>query len=128
MPEWGWRGPLNGAPSWSKRSRNTNGFRISPKSDGLINRVTGPCVRPRVRRTIARAKRGGGDLTGAWIIEVSSEIAQELEPSPDTGGQDTLARALFKAAGHPSRSWIHPTAGASRPPHPPPPSPPLAVP
>src|SRR5258707_179497 len=56
MPEWGWRGPLKGAPSWSKRSRNTNGFRISPKSDGLIKRVAGPCFRPRVRRTIARAK------------------------------------------------------------------------
>src|SRR6266850_5310007 len=55
MPEWGCRVPLKGAPSWSKISRNTNGFRISPKSDGLIKRVTGPCVRPRVRWTIARA-------------------------------------------------------------------------
>jgi len=27
-------------------------FRISPTSDGLIKRVAGPCVRPRVRRTI----------------------------------------------------------------------------
>src|SRR5712675_3783048 len=65
MPEWGWRGPLKGAPSWSKRSRNTNGFRISPRSDGLIKRVTGPCVRPRVRCTIGRARRGGDDL--AWV-------------------------------------------------------------
>jgi len=39
IPEWGWRGPLKGAPSWSKRSRNTNGFRIWPRSDGLIKRV-----------------------------------------------------------------------------------------
>src|ERR1700674_806329 len=103
IPEWGWRGPLKGAPSWSKRSRNTNGFRISPKSDGLINRVTGPCVRPRVRRTIARASRGGADLAGARAIE----------PSPRTGGQDALARAVFKAAVHHSRSSISALAGAS---------------
>src|SRR5882672_58852 len=73
MPEWGWRAPLKGAPSWSNRSRNTNGFRISPKSDGLIKRVTGPCVRPRVRCTIARAKRGSGDLARARVIGISSK-------------------------------------------------------
>src|SRR4030088_1941098 len=79
IPEWGWRGPLKGAPSWSKRSRNTKGFRISPKSDGLINRVAGPGVRPRVRRTIARAKLGGGDLAGARAMGFLLEIAWVLE-------------------------------------------------
>src|ERR1700730_9373501 len=40
-----------------------------PKSDGLIKRVAGPCVRPRVVRcTIARALLGGGDLTGSRAI------------------------------------------------------------
>src|SRR3984893_17041723 len=98
MPEWGWRGPLKGAPSWSKRSRNTNGFRISPKSDGLIKRVAGPSVRPRVVRcTIARALLGGGDLAGSKSIGVPLKIAWELEPSPRSGGQDALARAVFKA-------------------------------
>src|ERR1700686_3144075 len=112
IPEWGWRGPLKGAPSWSKRSRNTNGFRISPKSDGLINRVTGPCVWPRVRCTIARAKRGGGDLAGARAIGVPLKIAWELESSSRSGGQDALARAAFKAAVHHSRSSISAPAGA----------------
>src|SRR4029077_20435556 len=68
MPECGWSGPLNGGPSWSKRSRNTNGFKISPKSDGLINRVRGPWVWPRVRRAIARLKRGNVDLAGLAAI------------------------------------------------------------
>jgi len=85
---------LKGAPSWSKRSRNTNGFRISPKSDGLIKRVTGPCVRPRVRCTIARALLGGGDLVGSRAIGVPLKIAWELGPSPRSGGQDALARAV----------------------------------
>src|ERR1700720_4863328 len=102
----GWRPPLKGAPTWSKRSRNTNGFRISPKSDGLIKRVAGPCVRPRVRCTIARALLGGGDLAGSRAIGVPLKIAWELEPSPRGGGQDALARAVFKAAVHHSRSSI----------------------
>src|SRR6202048_5352765 len=100
MPEWGWRGPLKGAPSWSKRSRNTNGFRISPRSDGLIKRVTGPCVRPRVRCSTARAKRGGGDFDWARVIGVPLKIAWELEPLPRSGGQDAPARAVFKGGVH----------------------------
>jgi hypothetical protein len=63
----GLAGPLNGGPSWSKRSRNTKGFKSSPKSDGLIYRVTGPYVRPRVRRAIA-CKRGNIDLAGLAAI------------------------------------------------------------
>src|SRR5258707_3638260 len=98
MPEWGWRGPLKGAPSWSKRSRNTNGFRISPKSDGLIKRVTGPCVRPRVRCTIVRAQRGGGALAKARVIGFPLKTARKLEPSPCGDGQDALTRAAVKAA------------------------------
>src|ERR1700681_2577934 len=100
MPEWGCRGPLKGAPSWSKRSRNTNGFRISPKSDGLIKRVTGPCVRPRVRCTIARARFGVSDLARARVIGVPLKTVWELEPSRRSGGHDALARAIFKAAVH----------------------------
>src|SRR5258708_38374810 len=111
IPEWGCRGPLKGAPSWSKRSRNTNGFRSSPKSDGLIKRVIGPCVRPRVRCTIARAKRGGGDLARARVIRFLLKIAWELEPSPRSGAQDALARPVFKAAVHHSRSSIIAPAG-----------------
>src|SRR6266446_10071610 len=112
MPEWGWRGPLNGGPSWSKRSRNTNGFRISPKSDGLINRVTGPCVRPRVRRRIVRAVRGGGDLANARVIGISSEKSAGINLRRAVIGQDRLARAVFRAAVHHSRSWIIAPAGA----------------
>src|SRR6267154_527110 len=86
IPEWGWRGPLKGAPSWSKRSRNTNGFRISPRSDGLIRRVTGPCVRPRVRCTIARAKRGGDDLD--WV-----RVVIGVPPSGGRSGAGRLERS-----------------------------------
>src|SRR5712672_929505 len=75
MPEWGWRGPLKGAPSWSKRSRNTNGFRISPKSDGLIKRVTGPFVRPRVWCMIARTSRRGGEIDWTRVIGVPLRIS-----------------------------------------------------
>src|SRR6185436_13536095 len=51
----------------SKWSRNTNGFMISPRSDGLASRVMGPPTSPRVRWMICR--------TGVWIccaIMVSS--------------------------------------------------------
>jgi 2-polyprenyl-6-methoxyphenol hydroxylase-like FAD-dependent oxidoreductase len=36
-------------PSKSKRSRNTKGLTSSPRSEGLISRVIGPCVPPGVR-------------------------------------------------------------------------------
>ena len=52
-----------------------NGFRISPKSDGLIKRVMGPFVRPRVRCMIARASRRGVDLDWTTVIEVPPKIA-----------------------------------------------------
>src|ERR1700722_10965641 len=71
IPEWGWRAPLNGGPSWSKRSRNTNGFRISPKSDALIKRVTGPCLRPRTRFATARATLRDGDFVRVRVIGFS---------------------------------------------------------
>jgi hypothetical protein len=72
----GMQGTVEGrAPSWSKRSRKTNGFRISPKSDGLIKRVMGPFVRPRVRCMIARASRRGVDLDWTSVIEVPLKIA-----------------------------------------------------
>src|SRR5260221_10081205 len=109
MPEWGWRGPLNGAPSWSKRSRNTNGFRIFPKSDGLIRRVTGPCVRPRVRCTTARDLLRGGDLDLAGLRVIGAlwkKIAWEFERATRSSGQAAPPRAVFKAAGHHSRSSI----------------------
>src|SRR5882724_3117331 len=112
MPEWGWSGPLKGAPSWSKRSRNTNGFRISPKSDGLIKRVTGPLVRPRVRCAIARATRGDDDWAGLKVIGFLSTRARESEAfAVQWAGQDALARAVFKAAVHHSRSSIGLPAG-----------------
>jgi hypothetical protein len=40
---------------------------------GLIKRVAGPCVRPWVRCTIARALLGGGHLAGSRAIGGSSE-------------------------------------------------------
>ena len=52
------------------------GFRVSPKSDGLIKRVAGPCVRPR-GRTIPRPRRGGIDFAGATITVVPLKIARE---------------------------------------------------
>jgi hypothetical protein len=61
---------------------------------------------PRVRCTIARALLGGGDLVGSRAIGVPLKIAWELGPSPRSGGQDALARAVFKAAVHHSRSSI----------------------
>src|SRR6266853_4471063 len=100
MPEWGWSGPSKGAPSWSKRSRNTNGFKISPTSDGLIKRVTGPCVRPRVRCTIARAKRGGDDLIWARVIGVPLKKSVGIRAVATQWGQDAPTRAVFKAAVH----------------------------
>jgi len=48
-------------PSNSNRSRKTNGFISSPRSDGLTRRVTGPLVCPRVRWTILRV------ASRAWI-------------------------------------------------------------
>src|SRR5882757_3434687 len=55
MPEWGCRPkPLIGFPPLSNRSRKTKGFSTSPKSPGLIRRVMGPCVWPRLRWTIFR--------------------------------------------------------------------------
>src|ERR1700704_2928105 len=44
---------------------------------GLIKRVARPCVRPRVRCTIARALLGGGDLAGSRSIGVPLKIAWE---------------------------------------------------
>src|SRR5207245_6911450 len=46
--------PSKGTPLLSKRSRKTNGFRSCPKSDGLISRVMGPWLSPRVRAAISR--------------------------------------------------------------------------
>src|SRR6202521_2743641 len=97
IPECGWRPPLEGAPSWSKRSRNTNGFRISPKSDGLIKRVARPCVRPRVRCAIARALLGGGDTPKA-----SAARATRISPSACCMPQSPVgARATGMATSSP---------------------------
>lgn len=46
--------PRRSLKSTSHRSRNTNGLSWSLKFDGLINLVTGPWVRPRVRATKRR--------------------------------------------------------------------------
>src|SRR5260221_3635769 len=55
MPEWGCRPkPPIGLPPLSNRSRKTKGFSTSPRSPGLIRRVIGPCVWPRLRWTICR--------------------------------------------------------------------------
>jgi hypothetical protein len=50
---------------------------------------------------------------GSRAIGVPLKIAWELEPSPRSGGQDAMARAVFKAAVHHSRSSISAPAGAS---------------
>ena len=64
MPEWGCSAPLNGAPSWSKRSRNTNGFRIPPKSDGPkrfneIKRMVGGISQRMLTFTLRGLERDG---------------------------------------------------------------------
>jgi hypothetical protein len=61
-------------------------FRISPKSDRLIKRVAGPCARPRVRWTIARALLVGDDFAGRRAIGGPLKVGWELEPVPRTGG------------------------------------------
>src|SRR5258708_5744378 len=107
MPEWGCNGPLNGGPSWSKRSRNTKGFRISPKSDGLIKRVIGPCVRPRVRRRIARVRRGGRDLASATDIVAPSKVAWELALSLQTAGSGSPRTGHVQSRGPPQQIVDH---------------------
>ena len=86
------------------------GLQELPRSDGLINRVTGPFVRPRVRRAIVR-KRGNVDRAGLAAIglPVSGSGIRALV----TAVQAAWARALFKAAVHHSRSSMNVWAGAS---------------
>ena len=43
-------------------------LRISPKSEGLIKRVMGPCAEPRVRWRIGRAKLDVCDFVEAMVI------------------------------------------------------------
>ena len=48
-------------------SRNTKGFRVSPRSDGLISRVMGPPPWPRVRFTMRRCV-GGAFIASGLVI------------------------------------------------------------
>src|SRR6478672_2715494 len=98
MPECGWSPkPLNGTPLLSKRSRKTNGFRTCPKSDGLIRRVIGPWLWPRVRRAIRR--------WGLRAIDAERVIGNspDFRRSGRDGGRqevaDRLAGALDAAGG-----------------------------
>ena len=88
-----------------ERSRNANGVSISPRPDGLINRVIGPCVRPQVRRSIARAGLGVRDLAEARVMGPFEKRGNRAVAA-QVAGQDALARAAFKAAVHHSRSSI----------------------
>ena len=62
---------------------------------GLIKRVAGPCVRPWVRCTIARALLGGGHLAGSRAIGGSSENSVGIRATADrrsSSRQAPLAR------------------------------------
>ncbi len=47
-------------------------LRISPKSEGLIKRVMGPCAEPRVRCRIGRAKLDVCDFVEGRSLELRS--------------------------------------------------------
>src|SRR5260370_29319370 len=98
MPEWGCRPkPPIGFPPLSKRSRKTKGFSTSPRSPGLISRVIGPCVWPRLRWTIGRtasveatASAGMGSSWLGCATETGrtpgAEARIEAEPAGAEGG------------------------------------------
>src|SRR5712691_3787609 len=87
MPECGWSPkPLKGTPLLSKRSRKTNGFRSCPKSDGLIRRVMGPWLSPRVRAAISRR--------GLRVIDAERVIRGILS---GRGGRQEVANRLAGA-------------------------------
>src|SRR5260221_7770495 len=102
MPEWGCRPkPLIGLPPLSNRSRKTKGFSTSPRSPGLIRRVIGPCVWPRLRWTICRTVRvavladttASAGMGSSWLgygtktaKTPGAEARIEAEPAGAEGG------------------------------------------
>jgi DNA-binding transcriptional LysR family regulator len=62
----------------STRSRKTKGFSTWPRSPGLISRVIGPCVVPRVRWVMARADPGRHHVDAGQALTSGSQAPSGL--------------------------------------------------
>src|SRR2546427_12794967 len=87
---------------------------ISPTSDGLTSRVMGPWEWPRVRCTIARAKRGGGDSTRSRVIDVPFANSAGAGTSPRSGKSGRAGARRLQGRGPPQQIVDHRPGGGPK--------------